>query len=297
MLALAGILARGKWPVDDAVNFCSAMYRGVPTHDPDAINRSGSEVRDTYGKVASEIPTTAFPTLTGLVDSRVVTTALGWLGLPLDVREKSALEADWKRKLVVTKNGALKPLLVNAITMLRHAPEWQGVLAFDEFSLQTVTQNPAPWPQSTAGKNWSDDHDVRTAEWLQRQGIFVTSTVAAEAAQAIAKEHSFHPVRDYISRLRWDETPRIDTWLIDYLGAPDTLFVRAIGARWLISAIARVFLPGCQADHVLLLEGPQGVQKSTALRTLAGDSWFCDHVSELGSKIRGSNCTECGFWS
>ncbi len=284
MLALAGILARGKWPVDDAVNFCSAMYRGVPTHDPDAINRSESEVRDTYGKVASEIPTTGFRTLTGLIDSRVVTTALGWLGMSQDVREKSALEADWKSKLVVTKEGALKPVLVNAITMLRHAPEWQGVLAFNEFSLQTVTQRPAPWPQATAEKNWSDDDDVRTAEWLQRQGIFVTSNVAAEAAQAIAKEHRFHPVRDYISKLRWDETPRIDTWLIDYLGAADTLFVRAIGARWLISAIARVFRPGCQADHVLLLEGPQGVQKSTALRTLAGDSWFCDHVSELGSK-------------
>jgi putative DNA primase/helicase len=84
--------------------------------------------------------------------------------------------------------------------------------------------------------------------------------------------------------LAWDEVPRIERWLTTYLGAEDTVFNRAIGERWLISAVARIFQPGCQADHTLLLEGPQGIRKSTALRTLAGDEWFTDHISELGSK-------------
>jgi putative DNA primase/helicase len=61
-------------------------------------------------------------------------------------------------------------------------------------------------------------------------------------------------------------------------------FTRAIGRRWLISAVARIFRPGCQADYTLLLEGPQGIKKSTALRTLAGSDWFTDHISDLDSK-------------
>jgi len=82
----------------------------------------------------------------------------------------------------------------------------------------------------------------------------------------------------------WDEVPRTDTWLIHYLGCEDTPFIRAVGSRWLISGVARIFQPGCQADHVLQLEGPQGIRKSSALRALASDEYFADHISDLGSK-------------
>ena len=102
--------------------------------------------------------------------------------------------------------------------------------------------------------------------------------------QSIAEENRFHPVREYLKSFKWDGTKRIDNWLISCLGAPDTEFIRAIGRRWPISAVARIFRPGCQADHTLLLEGPQGIRKSTALRTLAGAEWFTDHISDLDSK-------------
>jgi predicted P-loop ATPase len=76
----------------------------------------------------------------------------------------------------------------------------------------------------------------------------------------------------------------LDTWLIYYLGAKDSDYVRAVGKRWLISLIARLYEPGCKADHVLMLEGPQGKRKSTALSLLVSDDYFTDHVSDLGSK-------------
>ena len=194
-----------------------------------------------------------------------------------------------------TKTGDLKPLLQNAIALLEGCSEWQGVLGFNEFSLHVVTREAAPWPDSIAGANWTDCDDTCAAAWLQTHGLLVNSGVAAEAATRVARLHPFHPVRDYLQSLQWDGVSRIDGWLIDYMGAAPDTFTRAAGAKWLISAIARVMRPGCQADHTLLLEGPQGIRKSSALRVLADDAWFTDHISDLGSKDFRMLCWAAGL--
>ncbi len=210
-----------------------------------------------------------------------------------DASEKKQIKAaepqiDWRTLLICRQNkgGAPQPLplLANAITAFRQAPEWKGVLGFNEFSLQVVTRRPTPWGKQVSSR-WIDVDDSLATEWLQREGgIFVSSNTVAEAVQTVARENGFHPVRDYLKSLVWDEVPRIDTWLMDYLGCTDSQFIRTAGSRWLISAVARIFRPGCQADHVLLLEGPQGIRKSSALRALVGDEMFADHIADLGSK-------------
>jgi predicted P-loop ATPase len=92
-------------------------------------------------------------------------------------------------------------------------------------------------------------------------------------------------VREWLDSLVWDGIPRLHTWMIDYLGAKDTLYVRAVSAAWPISGVARAMQPGCKADHVLLLEGHQGLRKSSALKALMPDeSFFSDEISNLGSK-------------
>jgi hypothetical protein len=185
--------------------------------------------------------------------------------------------------LIRSEAGTPKPLLANAIIYLRYHPDWWGVLAFDEFSLYTVAKKSPPWPKS-AGTTWTDHDDLLTADWLQHRGILVNPKTAGEAVQTVARDNSFHPVKNYLRSLTWDQRPRLDTWLVSYLGAQDTPFIRAVGARWMLSAVARIFQPGCQVDHTLLLEGAQGIRKSTGLRVLAGDIWFADHLSDLGSK-------------
>jgi putative DNA primase/helicase len=90
-------------------------------------------------------------------------------------------------------------------------------------------------------------------------------------------------VREYLLGLHWDGVPRIDRWLIDHLGAENNALNKAFGAKWLIGCVARVMRPGCKLDTALILEGRQGLMKSTALSTL-GSPWVTDHMPDLGSK-------------
>lgn len=88
--------------------------------------------------------------------------------------------------------------------------------------------------------------------------------------QYLAKEYCVNPLRTQLKQMRWDGTKRLDTWLPDYMGTKDTEYTRAIGRKWMISAVARAMDPGCQADHMLIFEGAQGIGKSQALRVLGG---------------------------
>jgi Virulence-associated protein E/Domain of unknown function (DUF3854) len=195
--------------------------------------------------------------------------------------------ANWRQLMIYRQTkGVPQPerVLTNVLTAFRHAPEWNHVLGFDEFSQQVVTRRTTPWGKAK-GSSWSDRDDSLATEWMQKEGgIFVTSTTVAEAVQTVSHERPFHPVRDHLESLVWDRVPRIENWLNTHLGGEDSEFARAVGARWLISAVARIFRPGCQVDCVLLLEGPQGIKKSSALRALVGDEWFTDHIADLGSK-------------
>jgi hypothetical protein len=194
----------------------------------------------------------------------------------------------WRKDLLRAKppmnntEGRILPVLANAIAAFRHAPEWGGVLAFNEFALGTVALKATPWGIVPKGE-WTDHEDRLAAEWLQRQGILVSVDVAGQAVQTAARDHAFHPVKAYLQGLQWDGVQRVDGWLSAYLGTADTEYARAVGSRWLISAVARIFRPGAKVDCCLILEGPQGIRKSTALRTLAGE-FFTDELADLGSK-------------
>jgi putative DNA primase/helicase len=202
-----------------------------------------------------------------------------WLSLEAGTKSYSVDTGGFIRN----KENTLKPIVANAIRMLKTTPEWQGVLAFNRMTLFPVKLKTPPWEKAATGE-WTDHDDTKLAEWFQQNHLFVETRKAGEAAQAVAHENEFHPVKDYLDGLAWDGTPRLDVWLLTYLGADDTPYARAVGRCWLISAVARVYRPGCQADYTLLLEGPQGILKSSVLATLAGEEFFLDNISEIESK-------------
>lgn len=112
----------------------------------------------------------------------------------------------------------------------------------------------------------------------------------------IARRNSFHPVRDYLSALAWDQETRIERWLIDYAGAPDTPYVRAVSRIVLVAACRRIRKPGAKYDEMLILESPQGTDKSSGLRALAAnEDWFTDDLPLHGDTRRFMEAT-AGKW-
>ena len=131
-------------------------------------------------------------------------------------KRQENVREDWRNDLIVTPTNAPKSLVANALTALSQAPEWRGVLAYDEFALVTKQTRPPPWLQrqdnSWTPRNWEDRDDTLTADWLQHQGINVKTSVAAEAVETVAKDASFHPIKEYLTGLEWDGKKRIENF-------------------------------------------------------------------------------------
>jgi predicted P-loop ATPase len=200
----------------------------------------------------------------------------------------TANKEKWHEKLILTNTGTPKPLLANAIAALRESPAWFGILAYDEFALRTTACAALPWDVNvstwtTTNRAWSPHDDLMVADWLQRQGISVNAAVAAQAVEAVAKDRTFHPVRDYLNGLEHDGELRLDKWLQLYLGVARSRYTEEIGQAMLIAAVARIFEPGCKVDTLPILEGPQGARKSSAVKALF-HPWFTDELADLGSK-------------
>jgi predicted P-loop ATPase len=218
-----------------------------------------------------------------------------------ELQGKRRQQPDWTEDLLRDKSGKPISILWNLMLILRHAPKWKGVIGFDEFSMRVVIRKRPPWGEERPDAPWTDHHESLTRAWFQSSYRLKPGMGdVGRSVQTVARENKFHPVRDYFESLAWDGVSRLDTWLIDYFHADDTPYIRAIGPRYLISAVARIYDPGEQVDHVLVLEGPQGKKKSETLRTLAvRPTWYTDHLSAIGSKdaaleLRGRLIIELG---
>lgn len=199
---------------------------------------------------------------------------------------QAPIRPPWAGLLRLDAGGTPERNEANVLTALSNDAAFGDTLVFDEFAQEIVVIRALPWDAATTSnpRPWGEADDVRCAEWLQRREINVPPVVVGRSVVAVARNRRIHPVRDYLSGLAWDGTARLDAWAVTYLGATDTRLNRTMASLWMVSAVARIMQPGCKADHMLILEGPQGIRKSTALKVLASDPWFTDEIAEIGSK-------------
>jgi Virulence-associated protein E/Bifunctional DNA primase/polymerase, N-terminal len=205
----------------------------------------------------------------------------------------------------LNRSGARVGDAANMAHALRTMPELAGLFRFDQFADKVLLTRGVPnLHEWTSGETYptplTDNHEFQLVEYLRHQD-FASMTPGAGHAPIlqVAFENSFHPVKDYLEKVTWDGTSRVNSWLSVYLGAEAGTYAEKIGTMFLVSMVARIYRPGCQADYVLTLEGSQGLMKSTALRNLVGEQWFSDDLPDIHDKdakghLRGKWLIEIG---
>ena len=187
-----------------------------------------------------------------------------------------AMGDDWQTGLELLKSGEIKDSLSNIIIILKHDPNLQGI-AYNQHSNCIDVKKKLPWKQVKSGWN---DSDVAGAK-AYIDGIYHIWSPGKfkDGLLAVAAERAYHPIKEYFAALsEWDQVERLDTLLIDYLGAEDNTYARAIMRKTLCAAVARIYEPGIKFDHILVLNGPQGIGKSTFFSRLGG-KWFSDSLT------------------
>lgn len=214
---------------------------------------------------------------------------------PQKKRAAKVTRPAWWGLLKRNSEGAPYANELNVMIALESSTEFAGALLYDEFADQIRIVRPLPWyidplfgpPDDFGTPAWRENDRIELQVWLQLQGLMVSkSSVVQDAVIATAKRHGVHPVRAFLKTMGqvWDGKPRLDHWLIDYLGACDNgQYLKAIGPAFFIGAVARVMSPGCQMDTILVLESPQGGKKTSVVRALS-NGWYSDLSHDLTSK-------------
>ena len=202
--------------------------------------------------------------------------------------DTSAKGERWNEDLHRTDRGEARDILENAAIILRKDARFRGRLRWNEM-LEAVEVRDVPWYRHSTWRPWTDADDLNLASFCQRKHAYLKPRTCASAVQLVARDQAVNPLRLRLSALEWDGQERLSGWLATYLGAKvepgRERYLEAVARAWMISAVARAFKPGCKVDHALILEGMQGVKKSTIAATLAIEpQWFADEIADLGTK-------------
>lgn len=206
-----------------------------------------------------------------------LTTAID-VGLAKGMRAPEGRADGWAEGLAVDDEGRFLATDENLRQVFARHPDVEGVLGTDVRSDCVSVRREPPW--ETIDTKWPcafrECEAPAVATWLCT--VLGCRTVGADKALRALTAHAglfeYDEFKEYLESLTWDGTPRLDTWLSTYVGAPDNEYTRAVGSKWVISAVARAFRPGCQVDTALILQGPQGIGKSSAFVALLPDERF-----------------------
>ena len=185
---------------------------------------------------------------------------------------------------VSTTTGGAAKTTDNVLIILDNDPLLKNRIVYEEFSNRVYALGALPWDGGSEPRIWTDNDDAGLRHYLEKAYRITGEKRILDAFSLACHRHSYNAVKDYLTSLpTWDGVPRLDTLLIDYLGAEDNVYTRAVARKSLAAAVARVMLPGVKYDTMPILAGPQGIGKSTLLRMLGG-RWFSDSLSTFEGK-------------
>ena len=207
--------------------------------------------------------------------------------------EEEFTQDNWETKLELDKAGKVKNSLRNLILIMENDESMKNI-AFNQLADGMEITGPVPWQHPA--KFWRDADDAQLVSYVDtRYGTFSARNYDI-AVTKVADDRSYHPIREMFEALpEWDGVRRVDTVLIDYLGAQDNEYVRAVTRKNLCAAYTRVYQPGIKFDYILVLNGDQGIGKSTLIAKL-GMEWFSDSLalSDMNDKTAAEKLQ--GYW-
>lgn len=207
--------------------------------------------------------------------------------------------SEWTRALKINEKGNFVSSSENVLLILENDPNLKSAAMFDEFSNRIYVVGKLPWDKSGRHRDWRDTDDAGLRCYLEMVYKISGVTKIYDGFALYCEIHKVNLVKEYLNGLpAWDGVCRLDTLFIDYLGAEDTPYVRAVARKSLCAAVARAMHPGIKYDTMPILAGPQGIGKSTLLRLLGAD-WFNDSLTvftgkEASEMLQGSWIVEVG---
>ena len=184
----------------------------------------------------------------------------------------------------------------NVLLTLLCKRELKGRIRRDLFADRIVGIAPLPWSGRDGAEGefeWSDADDAGLRDYIERFLGFRSREVIDDAFLQAAERQSFHPVRDYLNSLSWDGVPRLDTLYIDYFGAEDEEYIRAVARKALVAAVARVMNPGVKFDTMSTICGRQGIGKTTFVQRLGGP--WSNTIESFDGKEAAEACRASGW--
>lgn len=195
------------------------------------------------------------------------------------------VDKSWMKGLTAAtgKRGGYESDSRNIKLILMRDPLLAGLAAWDEFQSRTVATGDLPWRQHAKNTIWSDTDDACLRNYLSQYYQITGKQVIDDALAEVTHINTIHPVREYLDSLVWDGTERLGRLYVDFLGAEDTEYTHALTITHAKAAVRRIYEPGCKFDNVLVLQGPQGIGKSTIIRQMMGP-WVNDSIGDITGK-------------
>ena len=208
-------------------------------------------------------------------------------------KDSDSTDNDWILDLATDRKNNNLPTIDNCLKILTNDPKLKGKMAFNTFTQRYSVLDTLPWNEEKKEREWTDTDDAGLRHYMEiMYGIKAKANIQ-DAWTLVSMENQYNPVYDYLTGLEWDGVKRVETFFVDYLGADDNAYTRAVTRKALAAAVARIFQPGIKYDEILVLVGVQGCGKSYTIKRL-GKQWFSDTLTTVQGKEAYEQLQ--GFW-
>ena len=213
--------------------------------------------------------------------------------MEFEVVQEEEVNTSWQNLLELDKKGNVKSTMSNMAIIIRNDVNFKNIV-YNQFKCSIDVVGKLPWKQIKSG---CSDADMACAKlYFERVYKIWSPLKFKDALLAVtSSERVYHPIKEYFKTLKWDKVSRLDTLLVDYLGAKDNIFVREVTRKTFCAAVTRIFEPGKKFDSILVLCGPQGIGKSTLFSKL-GKEWYSDSLSLCDMKDKTAAEKLQGYW-